>query len=87
MSKKPYPGYPPNYRHIEKVGGLSRRCMIIELLTLDQLSPQEEAQIFEALELAITNTIKKHQNVEKLKLVSQDSFDTMLLEGLRLKPI
>lgn len=61
--------------------------MVLELLTLDDMTPQEESQIFEVLELAIDKVLKDRHNVEKFKLISQDSFDTLLLDGLRLRNV
>lgn len=61
--------------------------MVLELLTLDPVTPQEESQIFEALEFAVDKVLKGRDNVEKYKLISQDCFDTLLLDGLRLRSI
>lgn len=87
MSKKPYPGYPPNLLSVHQTGGYHRRCMVLEFLTLDKLTSEEEAQIYEAIEMSILTALRGRQNVEKFKLISQDSFDTLLLEGLRLRSI
>ena len=61
--------------------------MILELLALNEISPQEESLIFEALELAIDRVLKGRHNIEKFKLISQDCFDTLLLDGLRLRNV
>lgn len=83
MGRKPYPPYPPNYRIVDEIGGYSRRCFVLELLYLKYES-KEEAQIFEEIELAVSNILRKHQNVDKFELIKQDRFDTDLSSGLRL---
>lgn len=82
---KPYPGYPPNYNDLSKVGGYARTCIVIELLTLEELSDTERAVIMEHLEQAVESLKKKTSMIESTDVVHSDRFDTQLREGLRIK--
>lgn len=84
MSKLPYPGYPPNYTKVDKLCGKHRQCMVMELLTDEKLTPLQVAVILEKLEAIISNHLKDRENISKFEVISQDRFDTLLLQGLRL---
>ena len=78
---KPYPGY-PNYKTVDKIGGYHRTCVVIELLSLEQLDNCELASIKEQLELALSKLSKA--NVEKTDVILPDRFDRILSNGLKL---
>lgn len=82
--EKPYPGFPPNYRSVQQTGGYSRTCVIIELLSLEQLSGSELAMVQEQLEATVARLQRGLANVEKTDVVLPDRFDPILREGLRL---
>jgi len=79
---KPYPGYPPSYKEIPKVGNYIRECLVIELLCIDKLEPAQLAQIRERLEAALEGIA--NATVEKKEVITSDRFDPVLKQGLRL---
>lgn len=82
MSKLPYPGTSPNYTAVDKLGGFHRTCIVIDLLSLEQLNPGELAVLQEKLEATIENV--RNQNIEKADVVLPDRFDIILKKGLRI---
>ena len=82
MSNKPYPGHPPSYRVIPKVGDYTRTCLVIELLSQDALDDVQMAQICERLEATIDKTCLA--SVEHFDVVMPNRFDRLLRGGLRL---
>lgn len=84
MSKRPYPGYAPNYRHVDKLGGFHRSCFIIDILSLDNLSPAQLAMIQEQIEAAMSTIASNMRDIEKAEVVTPDRFDKLLKDGLRL---
>lgn len=85
-SKKPYPGFPPNYKEVETTGGYRRTCFVLEFLSLGQLEPTQIAMIEEQVEAMVEKLGRGIPTVEKVEFVTQDRFDPILLEGLRLPP-
>ena len=83
MTKKQYPEYPPSYEEVPKVGGYSRQCLVVELLSLDRLDNTQIAQIQERLEAALSN-LHLSVIIEKTEVVTADRFDPILRRGLRL---
>ena len=83
MTKKPYPGYPPSYKEIPKVGGYVRKCFVIELLCLEEMNNIQLAQVQEKLEAALAN-LNLNSIIEKAEVVTPDRFDPVLRQGLRL---
>jgi len=81
---KPYPGYPPSYKTISKVGNYVRQCLVVELLSIDGLNNVQIAQIKERLEATIADIKTKIPIIERSDIVSQDRFDPVLRQGLRL---
>jgi len=84
MSKSPYPGYPPNYRNVDKTGGFVRTCVVVEFLSHSPLTNAEQAMIQEQLELALVRLRTNLATLEKSQVVLPDRFDTQLRTGLRL---
>ena len=83
MTKKQYPGYPPSYKEVPKMGGYSRQCLVVELLSLDKLDNTQIAQIQERLEAALSS-LHLSSIIEKTEVVTADRFDPILRRGLRL---
>lgn len=81
MSKAPYPGYPPSYSVIPILGGHQRTCLVIELLS-GGLSTTDLTHISEQLEAFLLGRFKSV--IEKVKVVTPEQFDGLLLRGLRL---
>ena len=84
MSKRPYPGYAPNYRHVDKLGGFHRSCFVIDILSLDNLSPVQLAMIQEQIEASLSAISKNMRDIERVEVVAPDRFDKLLKDGLRL---
>lgn len=82
--KKPYPGFPPNYKEVSKIGGMTRTCFVIEFRSDGSLSNTQLAMIEEQVAAAVSKVASKIPTVDKVELVSQDRFDPILLESLRL---
>ena len=84
MSKKPYPGYAPSYRYVDKLGGFHRSCFIIDILSLEDLNPAQLAIIQEQIEASVSTISKNMHDIERAEVVAPDRFDTLLKDGLRL---
>jgi len=78
----PYPGYPPSFKVISKVGDYSRTCLVIELLSLGEIDNTQLAYIKERLEATIHNL--RLSNIEKFEIALPDQFDRVVRDGLRL---
>ena len=78
----PYPGYPPSFKVISKVGDYSRTCLVIELLSLGEIDNTQLAYIKERLEATIHNL--RLGNIEKFEIALPDQFDRVVRDGLRL---
>ncbi len=81
-SRPPYPGYPPSYRRVDKTGGFTRTCLVLEILSLGGLTDAELTHVTEQLEAAMARILPAV--IEKSQVVTQDRFDRLLLDGLRL---
>lgn len=84
MTKAPYPGFPPNNREVTTVNGRTRQCLVVELRSLGALSDGQMAVIREQLEATVDRLKSKISVLDQSELISQDRFDPMLVEGLRL---
>jgi hypothetical protein len=82
---KPYPGYNPNYSYVPEVDGKKRRCMVLEILSEDKLTDMQMAIIAERLEAALIAVKKEISSVVEIECISENRFDTLLLDGLRLR--
>ncbi len=80
---KPYPGYPPNYKLVDKLGGFHRNCLVIEILSLDSLDNCSIALIKEQVEATLAR-LSVSIGIEKAEVVSKERFDQSLKDGLRL---
>ncbi len=81
---KPYPGYPPSYRVVPKIGSYARQCFVIELLSIDGLDNTQTAQIQEKLEALVADIQARIPIIEATDVVAQSRFDPVLRHGLRL---
>jgi hypothetical protein len=81
---RPYPEYPPQYRQVTKVGDYDRTCMVLEILSLGELSQAQLAQIREQVELSIRKIPGVGSVVEGLQMVGPERFDPQLATALRL---
>lgn len=84
MSKKPYPGYSPNYTQVDKTGGYQRTCIVLELLSQGQLTAPHMALVQEQIEALLERLQKQIPYLEKSDVVLSDRFDPVLRKGLRL---
>ena len=82
--KKPYPGYPPNYKIVDETGGFKRTCIVVELLSLGALSGAQLALAQEQLEATVERLKRSLAIVERSDVVLPDRFDPLLKAGLRL---
>jgi len=82
----PYPGYPPTYQVVDKVDGLRRTCIVIDLLSLGQLSNSEMAMIQEQLEACAEKLQSTLTSLKVAQVVTPNRFDPILKTGLRLPP-
>lgn len=78
----PYPGYTPAIKVVEKTGGYTRTCMVVELLSLDSLTAAQLTHIKEQLEAALGRILPSY--LEKVRVILPEQFDSPLREGLRL---
>lgn len=86
MSKKPYPGFPPNYTGVDETGGFTRTCFVLEFLSLGSLEPAQQAMIEEQVSALAAKLANGLTNVERAEFVTPDRFDRKLSDGLRLSP-
>lgn len=80
MTKPPYPGYPPQFRRVDKTGGYDRTCLVIELISDGRLEPAQLAHLQEQMEALLA----KFAHLEKYQVVTPDQFDGLLRDGLRV---
>ena len=80
MAKAPYPGYSPNYRLVDKLGGMVRQCWVLEVCTDDSLDPIRMSQLEDAIEILIDS---KFPEIKANKIVRSDQFDTDLRRAMR----
>jgi len=80
MAKAPYPGYPPNYTVIDKLGGMTRQCWVLEICTDDGLDPVRIAQLEDAIAMLIES---KFPETKFSQVVHSDRFDTDLRRAMR----
>lgn len=84
MSKKPYPGFPPNFTSVDETGGFTRTCFVLEFMSLGQLEPAQIALIEEQVSALAERLAKGMSVVEGVQFVTPDRFDRKLSDGLRL---
>lgn len=85
MSKKlPYPGYNPNFKNVRKRKGLHRSVIVLEILSKKPLNTTARALVTEQVEAKIDQLTGKNGIVE-FDVVTDDRFDVLLQQGLRLK--
>lgn len=83
-SKRPYPGFPPNYKDVASIGGYKRTCFVLEFTSLGSLEPAEIAMIDEQMGALADKLRQNMMAVEKADFVTPDRFDRILCDGLRL---
>lgn len=84
MSKLPYPGFSPNFKIVGTINGLYRNCIVIELQSVDKLNNVQMAIIQEQLEATVNRLADNIIDIKNTDVVSDDRFDSILREGLRL---
>lgn len=83
MSKKPYLGINPSFNPVTEVGGKKRNCLVVDLLSDHGLSVVQMTYLSELIEALIA----KHGaslSITAIDVVTQDRFDRMVADGLRL---
>jgi hypothetical protein len=84
MTKKPYPGFSPNFLKVGEIGGLKRTCFVLEALSTEVLGTTQIAMIEEQISATADRLVNSMPNVEKAEFVTPDRFDRVLANGLRL---
>lgn len=84
MSKKPYPGFSPNYKVVDETAGFKRNCVVIEFLSIGSLDSTSLALIQEQLEATVERLGRQIPYIEQTDVVLPDRFDPVLKEGLRV---
>jgi len=80
----PYPGYPPNYKIIDVLGGMNRTCLVIEILSLGPMDEIQLALVRDQLEGTLDRLRRSMPAMEKFKAVLPSQFDKQLRDGLRI---
>ena len=80
MTKAPYPGFPPSYKVVDKLGGMKRQVWVLEVCTDDGLDPISMAKHEDEFAMLIES---KFPEVKASKLVRSDRFDTDLRRAMR----
>lgn len=83
--KKPYPGYPPSYKQVTSTGGYKRNCLVVDILSLDDLQDTEIAVIEEQISAAADKLVRSMPNIHKLEIIVPGRFDKILRDGLRIE--
>jgi hypothetical protein len=84
MPKKPYPGFPPNYKAVDETAGYTRTCVVLEFLSLGPLDSVALAMVQEQLEALTERLQRRISYIENTDVILPDRFDPVLREGLRL---
>ena len=80
MTKAPYPGYPPSFTLVERLGDMRRQCWVLELCTDEGLDPVRMAQLEDEMAMLLES---KFPEVKTSKIVRSDQFDTDLRRAMR----
>lgn len=83
MAKQNYPGWSPNFKTVDMVGGKFRTCMIIDLRSHEPLSRTQLVALAERLEA----TAERNEGIVnglEARLITSEQFDPVVCEGLRL---
>lgn len=82
MSRKPYPGYNPNFSPVRKIDGYNRTVFVVEILSQGTIDGITRSMIIERIEHEIVKIVGDDAKVD---CVDESRFDTLLLDGLRLR--
>jgi len=77
----PYPSYPPNLSVVSKTGGFYRTCVVLDLYTIEPITPAQLSQIEDQIGL----TVSKMKTIHSSDVVGPNRFTTQLLNALRLE--
>lgn len=84
MSLSPYPGYPPNFRIVDVLGGMHRTCLVIEVLSLGSIDDLQLSVMRDQLEGLLEKMKVSMPMIEKTKVALPTQFDKLLRDGLRI---
>lgn len=83
MSRPPYPGYPPNYTVVTKLGNMHRDVLVIEILKEDRITNIDLSYLKEQIEALLDRIAKDGKVINKSGVYTSDTFDTDLRKALR----
>jgi hypothetical protein len=84
MDKKtPYPGFNPSFKNVKKRNGNFRTVLVLEVLSKKQLTQTIKALIGEQVEAKLEQLMGRNGLID-YDVVSDDRFDVLLQEGLRI---
>ena len=84
-TRPPYPGYPPSFGIVDKVGGYNRDVLVIELLKDVPITNVDLAYLKEQIEALLQKIALDHKIVSKCEIYTSDTFDTDLRKALRTR--
>lgn len=85
MSRPPYPGYPPNYSVVDKLGNMHRDVIVIEILKNDGITNVDLSYLKEQIEAFLDRLATEGKVINKSGVYTSDTFDTDLRKALRTK--
>lgn len=84
-SRPPYPGYPPSYGIVDKVGGYNRDVLVIELLKEGPITNVDQSYLKEQIEALLYKIASEKKVIDKSAIYTSDTFDTELRKSLRTR--
>lgn len=80
MAKVPYPGFPPSYKIVDKLGDMKRQVWVLEICTDDGLDPIRMANLEDEFAMLIES---RFPEIKANRVVRSDQFDTDLRRAMR----
>lgn len=84
-TRPPYPGYPPSFEFVDKIGGYNRDVLVIELLKEIPITNVDLAYLKEQIEALLQKAASDNKIISKSGVYTSDTFDTDLRKALRTR--
>lgn len=84
MSRPPYPGFPPSYTVVDKIGNQHRDVLVIELRKDEKISNTDLSYLKEQIEALLHRISSSNKVISYGGVYTSDTFDTDLRKSLRL---
>lgn len=83
MVRPPYPGFPPCYQIVDKIAGMNRDVLVIEILKELPITNIDLAYLKEQIEAVLQKAASNNKIIDRSAVYTSDTFDTELRKALR----